>query len=338
MKKILLIFLILSALAIGKEVENVNISVSPNVKLSQNELNKDKEELKEIGYKFSEFSNKFLLLIVDHYYKNGKDMEKKVLNNIDKNIDFDFLIDYSNYILKQWDIHSGFPKFNVESIEIITNDIATIKISNSIPIIDTKINVDFYQNTFNILNQELEKDVSLSNKNFKKNIDEYVKRFLKIKPKNYNRIGNNEIELHKINGNWEIFEVDGIRYNFSLTNFLEFVSKSKDMKELFSNIDNLEQMSKELGISFLPPEILEGIVVYKNNQKFSISKNEIKDILGELKTKFFLYKPYKIVGLNKDTLNLYIISTEQDNNKKKEIQVGYFMYKKENGKWKRQTK
>ena len=61
----------------SKETENVNIFVSPNVKLSQSELNKDKEELKEIGYKFSEFVNKLALLVVDHFYENGKDMEKK---------------------------------------------------------------------------------------------------------------------------------------------------------------------------------------------------------------------------------------------------------------------
>ena len=160
-----------------------------------------------------------------------------------------------------------------------------------------------------------------------------MKRFLKIKPKNYNRIVNNEIELHKINGNWEIFEVDGIRYNISLTDFFEFAST--DMKEAFIDIDNLKLMSKQLGINLLPPEILEEIIVYKNNPKFSISKNEIKDILGELNTKSF---PYRIIGLNKDTLNLSMISIEQDNNKKKKIQVEYFIYKKENGKWKRQTK
>lgn len=86
------------------------------------------------------------------------------------------------------------------------------------------------------------------------------------------------------------------------------------MKEAFIDIDNLKLMSKELGINLVPPEILEEIIVYKNNPKFSISKNEIKDILGELKTKSF---PYRIIGLNKDTLNLSMISIEQGNNKKK---------------------
>lgn len=332
-KKLLLLFFILNTLAMSKETENVNIFVSPNVKLSQNELNKDKEELKEIGYKFSEFINKLALLVVDHSFENGKDMEKKVLKNIDKDIDFNFLIDYLYYISKQQYIYNTIPKASVESIEMVTNDTATIKISISTPIIDAKTNVDFYQNTFNILNEELEKDVSLSNKNFKKNIDEYVKRFLKIKPKNYNRIVNNEIELHKVNGSWEIFEVDGIRYNISLTDFFEFAST--DMKEAFIDIDNLKLMSKELGINLVPPEILEEIIVYKNNPKFSISKNEIKDILRELKTKSF---PYRMIVLNEDTLNLSMISIGQGNNKKKEIQVEYFVYKKKNGKWKRQIK
>lgn len=332
-KKLLLLFFILNTLTMAKETENVNIFISPNVKLSQSELNKDMEELKEIGYKFSEFINKLALLVVDHSFENGKDMEKKVLKNIDKDIDFNFLIDYVYYISKQQYIYNTIPKASVESIEMVTNDTATIKISISTPIIDAKTNVDFYQNTFNILNQELEKDISLSNKNFKKNIDEYVKRFLKIKPKNYNRIANNEIELHKVNGSWELFEVDGIRYNISLTDFFEFAST--DMKEAFIDIDNLKLMSKELGINLVPPEILEEIIVYKNNPKFSISKNEIKDILGELKTKSF---PYRIIGLNKDTLSLYMISIEQGNNKKKKIQAEYFIYKKENGKWRRQTK
>lgn len=334
-KKLLLLFFILNTLTMAKETENVNIFVSPNVKLAQNELNKDTEELKEIGYKFSEFIRKLALLVADHSFEKGKDMEKKVLKNIDKDIDFNFLIDYLYYISKQQYIYNTIPKASVESIEMVTNDIATIKISISTPIIDAKTNVDFYQNTFNILNQELEKDVSLSNKNFKKNIDEYMKRFLKIKPKNYNRIVNNEIELHKINGNWEIFEVDGIRYNISLKDFFEFAST--DMKEAFIDIDNLKLMSKELGINLLPPEILEEIIVYKNNPKFSISKNEIKDILKELKTKTKSF-PYRMIVLDENTLNLSMISIGQGNNKKKEIQVEYFVYKKKNGKWKRQTK
>ena len=158
---------------------------------------------------------------------------------------------------------------------------------------------------------------------------------IQIKPKNYNRIVNNEIELHKINGNWEIFEVDGIRYNISLKDFFEFAST--DMKEAFIDIDNLKLMSKELGINLLPPEILEEIIVYKNNPKFSISKNEIKDILKELKTKTKSF-PYRMIVLDENTLNLSMISIGQGNNKKKEIQVEYFVYKKKNGKWKRQTK
>ena len=76
-KRILLLFFVLNTLTMTKETENVNIFVSPNVKLSQSELNKDTEELKEIGYKFSEFTNKFVLLVVDHFFENGKDMEKK---------------------------------------------------------------------------------------------------------------------------------------------------------------------------------------------------------------------------------------------------------------------
>lgn len=47
----------------------MNIFVSPNVKLSQSEL-------KEIGYKFSEFINKLTLLMVEHFFENDKDMEK----------------------------------------------------------------------------------------------------------------------------------------------------------------------------------------------------------------------------------------------------------------------
>ena len=111
------------------------------------------------------------------------------------------------------------------------------------------------------------------------------------------------------------------------------------MKEAFIDIDNLKLMSKELGINLVPPEILEEIIVYKNNPKFSISKNEIKDMLGELKIeRLFPYKPYKIEG-NKDALELYMVLIEQDNSKKKGIQMGYYYtYKKENGKWKRQTK
>jgi hypothetical protein len=335
-KKLLLLFFILNTLTMAKETENVNIFISPNVKLSQNELNKDKEELKEIGYKFSEFTNKFVLLVVDHFFENGKDMEKKVLNNIDKDIDFNSVIDYSNYISKQEAIYN-LPKPNVESIEMITNDMATIKISMSIPIIDAKAGEDFYQNTTAILNQELKKDVSLSNKNIKKNIDEYIRRFLKIKPKSYNKIANNEIKLHKINGNWEISEIDGRTFNLdniSLTELFEL-----DIKEEFNDIDTLKAVSKEIGVNLAPPEILEGIVVYKNNPKFSISENEIEDILEELKTeRLFPYKPYKIEG-NKDTLKLYMILIEQDNNKKKGVQMEYyFTYKKENGKWKRQTK
>lgn len=166
-KRILLLFFVLNTLTMTKETENVNIFVSPNVKLSQNELNKDKEELKEIGYKFSEFTNKFVLLVIDHFFEKGKDMEKKVLNNIDKDIDFNSVVDYSNYISKQEAIYN-LPKPNVESIEMITNDMATIKISMSVPIIDAKTDEDFYQNTTAILNQELKKDVSLSNKNIKK--------------------------------------------------------------------------------------------------------------------------------------------------------------------------
>ena len=76
-KRILLLFFVLNTLTMTKETENVNIFVSPNVKLSQSELNKYTEELKEIGYKFSEFTNKFVLLVVDHFFENGKDMEKK---------------------------------------------------------------------------------------------------------------------------------------------------------------------------------------------------------------------------------------------------------------------
>ena len=327
-KKLLLLFFILNTLTISKETDNVTIFVSPNFNLSKSELNK----FKEIGYKFSEFINKFTLSLIDYYFENGKDMEKKVLKNIDKDIDFNSVIDYSNYISKQEVIYN-LPKSNVESIEIITNDMATIKISMSVPITDAKTDEDFYQNTTAILNQELKKDVSLSNKNIKKNIDEYIRRFSKIKPKSYNKIANNEIKLHKVNGNWEVFEIDGRRLDFdniSLTDFFE-----ADIKETFNDIDILKTMSKELGVNLAPPEIIEGIVVYKNNPKFSISKNEIKDILRELNRKSF---PYRIIGLNKDTLNLSMISIEQDNNKKKKIQVEYFIYKKENGKWKRQTK
>lgn len=335
-KKLLLLFFILNTLTMSKETENVTIFVSPNVKLSQSELNKDKEELKEIGYKFSEFINKFTLPLIDYYFENGKDMEKKVLKNIDKDIDFNSVIDYSNYISKQEAIYN-LPKSNVESIEMITNDMAIIKISMSVPITDAKTDEDFYQNTTAILNQELKKDVSLSNKNIKKNIDEYIRRFSKIKPKSYNKIANNEIKLHKVNGNWEVFEIDGRRLDFdniSLTDFFEV-----DIKEAFNDIDILKAMSKELGVNLAPPEIIEGIIVYKSNTKFSISKNEIKDILGELKTeRLFPYKPYKIEG-NKDTLKLYMVLIEQDNSKKKGIQMGYYYtYKKENGKWKRQTK
>ena len=137
-KKLLLLFFILNTLATSKETENVNIFISPNVKLSQSELNKDTEELKEIGYKFSEFINKLALLVVDHYFENGKDMEKKVLKNIDKDIDFNFLIDYLYYILKQQYIYNTIPKASVESIEMVTNDTATINISISTPIIDAK--------------------------------------------------------------------------------------------------------------------------------------------------------------------------------------------------------
>lgn len=337
-KRILLLFFILNTLTMSKETENVNIFVSPNVKLSQNELNKDKEELKEIGYKFSGLINKFTLLFIDYYFENGKDMEKKVLKNIDKDIDFNSVIDYSNYISKQEAIYN-LPKPNVESIEMITNDMATIKISRSVPIIDAKTDEDFYQNTTAILNQELKKDVSLSNKNIKKNIDEYIRRFSKIKPKSYNKIADNEIKLHKINGNWEISEIDGRTFNFddiSLTDLFE----TDIIKEiLFNDIDILKAVSKEIGVNLAPPEILEGIVVYKNNPKFSISKNEIKDMLGELKIeRLFPYKPYKIEG-NKDTLELYMVLIEQDNSTKKGIQMGYYYtYKKENGKWKRQTK
>lgn len=335
-KKLLLLFFILNTLTMAKETENVNIFVSPNVKLAQNELNKDTEELKEIGYKFSGLINKFTLPLIDYYFENGKDMEKKVLKNIDKDIDFNSVIDYSNYISKQEAIYN-LPKPNVESIEMITNDMATIKISMSVPIIDAKTDEDFYQNTTAILNQELKKDVSLSNKNIKKNIDEYIRRFSKIKPKSYNKIANNEIKLQKVNGNWEISEIDGRRFDFdniSLTDFFEV-----DIKEAFNDIDILKTMSKELGVNLAPPEILEGIVVYKNNPKFSISKNEIKDMLGELKIeRLFPYKPYKIEG-NKDALELYMVLIEQDNSKKKGIQMGYYYtYKKENGKWKRQTK
>lgn len=335
-KKLLLLFFILNTLTMAKETENITIFISPNVKLSQSELNKDKEELKEIGYKFSEFINKFTLPLIDYYFENGKDMEKKVLKNIDKDIDFNSVIDYSNYILKQEAIYN-LPKSNVESIEMITNDMATIKISMSVPITDAKTDEDFYQNTTAILNQELKKDVSLSNKNIKKNIDEYIRRFSKIKPKSYNKIANNEIKLHKVNGNWEVFEIDGRKLDFdniSLTDFFEV-----DIKEAFNDIDILKAMSKELGVNLAPPEIIEGIIVYKSNTKFSISKNEIKDILGELKTeRLFPYKPYKIEA-NKDTLKLYMVLIEQDNSKKKGIQMGYYYtYKKENGKWKRQTK
>ena len=338
-KKLLLLFFILNTLTMAKETENVNIFVSPNVKLAQNELNKDTEELKEIGYKFSEFIRKLALLVADHSFEKGKDMEKKVLKNIDKDIDFNSVIDYSNYISKQEAIYN-LPKPNVESIEMITNDMATIKISMSIPIIDAKTDEDFYQNTTAILNQELKKDVSLSNKNIKKNIDEYIRRFSKIKPKSYNKIDDNEIKLRKINGNWEISEIDGRTFNFddiSLTDLFE--TDIADIKEIFNDIDILKAMSKELGVNLAPPEILEGIVVYKNNPKFSISKNEIKDMLGELKIeRLFPYKPYKIEG-NKDTLELYMVLIEQDNSKKKGIQMGYYYtYKKENGKWKRQTK
>ena len=81
MKKILLIFLILSALAIGKEVENVNIFVSPNVKLSQNELNKDKEEIKKEAYDLINFFQKVPLKINNHEAENGKEMEKKILKD-----------------------------------------------------------------------------------------------------------------------------------------------------------------------------------------------------------------------------------------------------------------
>ena len=152
-KRILLLFFILNTLTMSKETENVNIFVSPNVKLSQNELNKDKEELKEIGYKFSGLINKFTLLFIDYYFENGKDMEKKVLKNIDKDIDFNSVIDYSNYISKQEAIYN-LPKPNVESIEMITNDMSTIKISRSVPIIDAKTDEDIYKNTTAILNQE----------------------------------------------------------------------------------------------------------------------------------------------------------------------------------------
>lgn len=38
------------------------------------------------------------------------------------------------------------------------------------------------------------------------------------------------------------------------------MSKSKEMKDLFSDIDNLEQISKELEISFLPQFIVNFIV------------------------------------------------------------------------------
>ena len=333
MKKILLIFFILNTVIIAKEEKNTEIFISPNIKLSQIELNKDKKELEEIGNKFKDFLEKFRTQLLDYYFENGKDMEKKVLKNIDKEINFNYIVDYSSYLSKQL-LNYSLSKINLENIEIITNDTAKIKISESVPNINIQAEEDFYENTIEAFNQELKKDASLSNKNSIKNIEEYLKKIYNMKPKNYTKINISDLKLRKINGNWEITEINGTNVfdeNFLVKDLFELPSE-EIKKILFSDSENLQMLNLILGIDIHSAEITEDIVLYKRNSKLSISKNEIKDITREFKgTNYF---PYKIKLLNNDTLTLNAALIKQNENKKKELQIIDITYKKENGKWK----
>lgn len=331
MKKILLIFLILSTLAIGKEVENVNIFVNPNVKLSQSELNKDKEEIKKEAYDLINFFQKVPLKINNHEAENGKEMEKKILKDIDKDINFDNIIDLAINFKKYFNNYD-IVKHNIESIEIITEDTAKVKISRFKPNISV-INAEYFnKNIMNLIDKNLKENVSFFNKENIKIINENLKKFINEKTMEYIKNGNLSVEFQKINGIWEISKLDGMDHYGGQP--MKDESDFLDKLELSNSSDN-NKLSRLIGKNLSHPEIVEGIVLYKEDSRFSISNNEIKDIVK--KSKKINEHPFKIKILKNNKLILSTVVVILRENNKKGVQFNQFEYEKENGKWEKKN-
>ncbi len=334
MKKALLIFLVLSTLAVAKEEDGtIDILVNPSVRSSQSEVNKDKEDLKKSGKEFLNVLDKMTMGIIDYYSKNGSEMEKKVLRNMDRDINFDHIIDYNDKITKEWSIYNK-PKLSIDSIGIITDDTARINISEYRPNIDITTRIEFDKNISNMIEEEIEKNGLSSDKN----VDEYISRFFSMKPTNYVKGDTAVLDLKKIDGNWEIFKINGKSLDIgmegvSLIDLLDV--DMSDVMEMLNGSDDLslqffDELNNKMGLNLYRPEIIEGIVLRKDNSKFKISKNEIKDIVSKVKKADG--NPFRIELIKEDVLTLDTVSISKNGNKKGAI-LHQTTYKKENGKW-----
>ncbi len=335
MKRVLLTFFIFNILGLAEENEKIDdIFINSSLKLSQNDLKKGKEELREMSYKFVDYYNKNRLQLVNNYFDDIRELEKKVLKGVDKDINFDRIMDCLNDILKGVNSYN-ISKISVEKVEMLSDDTIIMKTFESVPDVSIENRNDFQKEVLDAFNEELKKDASFSNKDSLKNIDEYRSRFLSMKPQNYVKVKDSYFELRKINGNWEISKINEMvmNDNIPLTNLFDLTSK--DLEAMLDSSDSsrlkqLEMTSKVFGMNINVPKIVEGIVLCRRDSRVSISKNEIKDIIGEFKgTHKF---PYEIGILDKNILKLKLVSVEHNNNTKG-VQFETVMYKKENGKW-----